>query len=266
MKRCGIGAYGTRRLSSGPMTPLRASPRSAPPDGLGRRAAHGARAAAARTRGQAPAVRLQDVRPMRAIIRPAWPARPIAPSRCATDRAAACAPTAVARSIRRCAASGSRRATGIKRIGAPRGQDVARTDRSPAVEPLVLAAGDRRRTSAAELSPRRPICLRVRPSISSKPASPDALSLPSRSRRRIPTDPSVLIARATRFRDLADAINITDGAGAQLPHVERGGRRHPGRQQAYAGRAVLLPRPQPHRACKATYSARRRWACATFFA
>jgi 5,10-methylenetetrahydrofolate reductase len=28
------------------------------------------------------------------------------------------------------------------------------------------------------------------------------------------SDPSVLIARATRFRDLADAINITDGAGA----------------------------------------------------
>ena len=28
------------------------------------------------------------------------------------------------------------------------------------------------------------------------------------------SDPSVLIARASRFRDLADAINITDGAGA----------------------------------------------------
>ena len=45
-------------------------------------------------------------------------------------------------------------------------------------------------------------------------------------------DPSALIARASRFRDLVDAINITDGAGAQLPHVERRRRRHPGGQRA----------------------------------
>ena len=77
-----------------------------------------------------------------------------------------------------------------------------------------MAAGNRWHACEADRHPADTWRLRARPSASSRPASRGVSSSPSRSPRPTPATPGALIARASRFRDLADAINITDGAGA----------------------------------------------------
>jgi hypothetical protein len=79
------------------------------------------------------------------------------------------------------------------------------------------------------------------------------------------SDPAVLTTRSTRFRDLVDAINITDGAGANC-HMS-----------SAAAAAVLVAsgltpvaHPPAETAtalrCKATFSVQPPWAYAIFFA
>ena len=65
-------------------------------------------------------------------------------------------------------------------------------------------------------------------------------------------DRAELIAKALPLKGLADAVNLTDGAGAR-PHLGALiGRGDPGAGGHRADPANHLPRPQPHRACRAT--------------
>ena len=65
---------------------------------------------------------------------------------------------------------------GLKRIGPPQQQDVPRADRSPPLEPVVMAAGDRRHACDPDRLSARTPRRRGRPSASSRRASPGVSS------------------------------------------------------------------------------------------